>query len=388
VPDSWLPIHPDSGYGLHHLPYAVDDTSVLVAIGDAILDVTACSAALGSTYTPLFAEPTLDRLLAAGPDTWAGVRAELVTWLSNPSRRSSVEPHLQARDEDRLRLPFSVSDYVDFYASEHHAGNLGRLLRPGQPPLLPNWRHLPVGYHGRSGTVVVSGTDIVRPQGQVPPPRPNELPGFGPTRRLDVEVEVGFVVGSPSTRGVPVPVDAFGQHVFGVCLVNDWSARDIQAWEYQPLGPFLGKSFATSISAWVTPLSALGGARIPAGSAATPLAPYLVESQPWGLDLNLQLSVNGELLSRPPYAAMHWSPAQMLAHMTVNGASVRTGDLFASGTVSGSGRDTWGSLIELYDNARFLGDGDVVVITGSAPAMKGRHVTLGDVRGTVVPARS
>jgi fumarylacetoacetase len=370
---AWLPIAPDSGFGLDNLPYGVDHNSVLVAVGDGVLDLTACTRATGSPYADLFAAPTLDKFLAAGAKVWASVRADLTNWLSDPSYRSVVEPLLRGRDDTTLRLPFAVGDYVDFYASEQHATNLGHILRPGQPALLPNWHHLPVGYHGRSGTVVVSGTPIVRPQGQ--------RPDFGPTQRLDVEVEVGFVVGAPSTHGTPVPTSAFPAHVFGVCLVNDWSARDIQAWEYQPLGPFLGKSFATSVSPWLVPLAALSSARVPVGSASRELTPYLREDEPWGLDLTLELRRNGELLSRPPYREMFWSPAQMLAHMTVNGASVRTGDLFASGTVSGPDREQWGSLIELYQNETFLADGDEVVISGWA----GR-LSLGEVRGVITPA--
>ncbi|MDQ1746185.1 MAG: fumarylacetoacetase [Frankiaceae bacterium] len=375
-----MPVAADSGFGLDNLPYGVDDSSVLVAVGDAVLDLTACARAVRSPYAELFAAPSLDALLAAGPATWAAVRAEITTWLTDASYRSTVEPFLGPRDDARLRLPFTVGDYVDFYASEQHATNLGHILRPGEPALRPNWHHLPVGYHGRSGTVVVSGTPVVRPQGQ------RGAGDFGPTRRLDVEVEVGFVVGAPSRHGNPVATGDFAAHVFGVCLVNDWSARDIQAWEYQPLGPFLGKSFATSVSPWVVPLAALSAARAPVGSAGRDLAPYLREAEPWGLDLALELRRNGEVLSRPPYREMFWSPAQMLAHMTVNGASVRTGDLFASGTVSGADRSQWGSLIELSGNTEFLADGDEIVIGGSAPSATGGRLSLGEVRGVVTPA--
>ena len=374
----WLPIAADSGFGLDNLPYGVDDNAVLVAIGDAVLDLTSCARAVGAPYADLVATPSLDGLLAAGPRGWTSVRADITTWLSDPSYRSVVEPLLRDRDDAALRLPFTVADYVDFYASEQHATNLGRILRPGEPALRPNWHRLPVGYHGRSGTVVVSGTPIVRPQGQ--------LPDFGPTQRLDVEVEVGFVVGTPSTHGTPVPLSSFAEHVFGVCLVNDWSARDIQAFEYQPLGPFLGKSFATSISPWIVPLAALSAARVPVASAGRELAPYLRETEPWGLDLTLELRRNGELLSNPPYRDMFWSPAQMLAHMTINGASIRTGDLYASGTVSGPDRSQWGSLIELYGNTDFLADGDEIAISGSAPAASGGTLSLGEVRGIVKPA--
>jgi fumarylacetoacetase len=281
-----------------------------------------------------------------------------------------------------LLLPFTVADYVDFYASEQHATNLGGILRPGQEPLQPNWRHQPVGYHGRAGTVVVSGTPVRRPRGHV---KTDDGIALLPTAKLDIETEVGFVVGVPSARGEPAPINSFADHVFGVVLVNDWSARDIQAWETVPLGPFLGKSFQTSISPWVVPLDALSAARVPAVSSGSALSSYLVEPEPWGLDLDLKVEVNGEVVSRPPYRTMHWSPAQMMAHLTVNGASLRTGDLYASGTVSGSSPDEVGSLIERWGNERFLADGDEVVIRGSAPAPDGSRIDLGEVRGRVQP---
>ena len=381
--ESWLSIPADSPFPLTNLPYGATADGVVVAIGDTTLDVGAVARATGSPYAQMLAAPTLDGLLAAGPDAWADVRAAVAGWLGDAGNRALIEPHLRRRADLELLLPFTVGDYVDFYASEQHATNLGRMLRPGQPALLPNWKHLPVGYHGRSGTVVVSGTDVRRPSGQR---AGADGPTFGPSERLDIEAEVGFVVGTPSRQGTPVPVTDFAAHVFGVCLVNDWSARDIQAWEYQPLGPFLGKSFATSISPWVVPLAALETARVWAPSAHTPLLPYLREHEAWGLDLRLEIRVNDELLSRPPYRLMHWSPAQMLAHMTCNGASVRTGDLFASGTVSGPRRQEWGSLIELWDNTRFLEDGDEVVISAVAPGRDGTMIGFGDVRGRVVPA--
>ena len=322
----------------------------------------------------------LDDFLAAGRSAWQQVCGELMAHEPEPDDPA----HLDVADL-RLLLPFTVGDYVDFYCSENHATNLGRLLRPGQDPLSPNWRHMPIGYHGRSGTVVVSGTPIRRPRGQRRPD-PSAPPVFGPTERLDVEVEVGYVIGVPSRHGVPVPVTDLDEHVFGVCLLNDWSARDIQLWEGQPLGPFLGKSFATSVSSWLVPLDVLAAARIPVPADTAPVLPYLCGTAPAGLDLSLELAINGTVVSRPPYSTMFWSPAQMLAHMTVNGASVRTGDLFASGTVSGIDRDEWGSLFELYDGKKFLADGDEVVIRATAPGPDGVPLALGEVRGTVEPA--
>lgn len=358
--------------------------------GDRVLDL---APALDRALSERVAGPNLDRLLAAGRVVWTELAAAVAV-LEPP------EEHLHDLADVRLRLPFTVADYVDFYSSEHHARNLGRILRPGQPELPASWKHLPVGYHGRAGTVVVSGTDVVRPCGQrVSTSSTTGDPVFGPTVKLDIEAEVGFVVGTPSALGRPVPLGAFADHVFGVCLVNDWSARDIQAWEYQPLGPFLGKSFATSVSAWVTPLSALEAARVaPPPRDPRPL-PYLDDTgaSPYGLDLRLAVRLNGHLVAEPPFAQMYWTAAQQLAHLTVNGASLRTGDLFASGTVSGPEPHQRGSLVELSWNGTepitlpdgsvrtFLEDGDEVVITATAPTAGGGTLELGEVRGRIVP---
>jgi fumarylacetoacetase len=340
--------------------------------------------------------------MAAGPARWAEVRGVLSGLLSDERYREVAEPSLLPIDTVRLHLPFAVADYVDFYSSVEHATNLGRIFRPDSEPLLPNWRHLPVGYHGRSGTIVPSGTPIRRPHGQQ---RGAEGPTFGPTTRLDIELEVGFVVGVPSEMGGPVPIDAAGDHLFGLVLVNDWSARDIQAWEYVPLGPFLGKSFATSISPWVTPLAALEPARIPGRSQhPAPLA-YLHTDQDWGFDVDLEVWLTTETMRKEHidpvqiaatnFRDMYWTPAQQLAHLTVNGASLRTGDVFASGTVSGAEPGSYGSLIELTWNGEsplalpdgtrraFLEDGDEIVLRGSAPGEQER-ITLGEVSGTLV----
>jgi fumarylacetoacetase len=350
---------------------------VVVRVGDHALDLR--EAAHEHQVSDLLNAPSLDPLLAAGPRAWAEVRAAVVSWLA-------AGPELTALADLELRLPFTVADYVDFYASEHHATNVGRILRPGRPPLQPNWHHQPIGYHGRAGTVVVSGTPVIRPSGHVAS-ADGEAPQLRPTTKLDVEVEVGYVVGAPSTRGEPVPVGAFTDHVFGVVLLNDWSARDIQRWETVPLGPFLGKSFLTSVSPWVVPLDALSAARLPVASAGSGLAAYLVETEPWGLDIDLELRVNAEVVSRPPYRTMHFSPAQMMAHLTVNGASVRTGDLYASGTVSGPEADQVGSLLERWNDERYLADGDEVVISATAPGADGSRLDLGSVSGQVAQNR-
>jgi fumarylacetoacetase len=346
--------------------------------GERVLDLSALDA--------VFARPSLNDFMAAGRPAWHDALAAV-------RELGAAEARGVPLADVELLLPFEVGDYVDFYSSLEHATNLGRLFRPDADPLLPNWRRLPVGYHGRSGSVVVSGTDVVRPSGQWVE-RGGAEPSFGPTRRLDIELELGFVVGVPSSMGEPVPCDAFEEHVFGLVLVNDWSARDIQAWEYQPLGPFLGKSFATSISAWVTPLQALAPARVPAPPQDPAPLPYLRATGNWGLDVALEVEVNGEVVSRTNARHLYWTMPQQLAHATVNGASVRTGDLMASGTISGAEPGSYGSLIELTWNGTeplrlrdgtertFLEDGDEVVLRG-----RSGDVELGEVRGRILPAR-
>jgi fumarylacetoacetase len=320
----------------------------------------------------LFAQTTLNPLMAQGPSAWEGAIA---------AARTHDGPRIPLAQAG-LKLPFAVADYVDFYSSLEHATNLGRMFRPDQEPLLPNWRWLPVAYHGRAGSVVVSGTDVVRPSGQRKAPE-EDAPTFGPTRRLDFELELGFVVGVPTELGEGVPVERFADHVFGVVLVNDWSARDIQAWEYVPLGPNLGKSFQTSISAWVTPLSLLDDARVEAPAQDPAALPHLAGGRDWALDIALQVELNGETLSRGNARTLYWTLPQQLAHATSNGAPLRTGDLMASGTISGSEPASEGSMIELYGGERFLEDGDELVLRGHAA----NGIGLGEVRGRVLPAR-
>jgi fumarylacetoacetase len=398
---SWAGIAADHPFSLHTLPYGVFTVAagpqprVGMAVGDAILDLTAASAALWPERAALFRGGSLDALLAAGRPAWTAVRTALTRWLSDQQYAEVLAPLLLPATDARMHLPFTVADYVDFYSCEQHAANVGRILRPDQPALPANWRHLPAGYHGRAGTVVVSGTPIIRPSGQRRGPDGTVV--FGPSTALDFEAEVGFVVGTPSVPGRGVPLSGFADHVFGVCLVNDWSARDIQAWEYVPLGPLLSKSFATSISPWVLPLDALGAARIrPPARDPHPL-PYLDDTsiEPWGLDITLEVALNGHPVSRPPFAGMYWTAAQQLAHLTVNGACLRTGDLFASGTVSGPAPGERGSLLELSWNGSapltladgstrsFLADGDEVSITATAPGPEGTSIGLGEVCGRI-----
>ncbi|HEX2821690.1 MAG TPA: fumarylacetoacetase [Streptosporangiaceae bacterium] len=399
---TWLDLPPDSLFGVANLPYGVFSADgergpgpavprVGTRIGDSVLD-------LGQVLAdPAFGQPSLNAFMAQGRARWSDVRARITELLTDGRHRRAVEAALYPLSAVRLHLPFTPGDYVDFYANEHHAGNVGRLFRPGTEPLTPNWKHLPIGYHGRSGTIVVSGTPVTRPRGQRKDPQ-DSGPVFGPSRRLDFEAEVGFVVGTGSPLGTPVGVGEFADHVFGAFLLNDWSARDLQAWESRPLGPFLAKSFATSISPWIVPLDALEHARVsPPPRDPEPL-PYLADTEKWGLDLALEVRLNRHVVSRPPFATMYWTPAQMLAQMTVNGASTRTGDVYASGTVSGPDRGQRGCLLELSWGGTepialadgsvrsFLQDADEVTITATAPGADGARIGFGAVTGRILPA--
>ena len=353
-----------------------------------VLDLAALAAdgRLPEPRPGVFSAATLNGFLACGRTAWTQV-AERLAELAG-----EVEPI--AADRVEMLCPVDPPDYVDFYSSIEHASNLGRMFRPDAEPLLPNWRWLPVGYHGRSSSVVVSGTPVRRPLGQ----RPGDpSPTFGPSTRLDFELELGFVTGDGPPLGTPIPVSQAREHIFGVVLVNDWSARDIQRWEYVPLGPFLGKSFATSVSAWVVPLDALAGRLVPGPPQDPPPMEYLRTDEPWALDVDLEVALapqGGEetVIARTNARGLYWNMAQQLAHATVNGANVRAGDLYASGTISGSEPGTYGSLIELSWGGRdpvpvsggvrtFLEDGDTVVLRGRAG-----EVALGEVSGTILPA--
>jgi fumarylacetoacetase len=396
---SWVNGVDNSPYGLHNLPYGIfvhgrRSGSVGVRVGDFVLDLAALEERGLLDTSGTMRSETLNAFMALGRSRWEAVRARIVEVLTDEFYQAAVERMLISVDDVTMRLPFAVADYVDFYSSEHHASNVGKIFRPGQPPLTPNWKHLPIGYHGRAGTVVVSGTPVVRPSGQRKAPD-EPAPTFGPSTRLDIEAEIGFVVGTPTEIGDRVSVDDARDHVFGVVLLNDWSARDIQAWEYVPLGPFLGKSFATSISAWVVPFAALDAARVQAPVQDPATLDYLRESDRSGIDINMAVSWNGSVVSRPPASTLYWTPAQQLAHMTVNGASLRTGDLFASGTVSGPNRAEAGSFLELSwggsepiklddgETRTFLLDGDTVVISATAPGPNGTIVGFGEVTGTI-----
>jgi len=386
---TWAPVPSESDFPIENLPFGVvrprgDAARVVARIGDHALDLAAADIAPELTRLP-----TLNALMASGRG--AEVRERAAALLDGPSRDDVLVPLSDAE----VLLPFAVGDYVDFYSSIHHATNLGNILRPGSEPLLPNWKQLPVGYHGRSGTVVVSGTPIERPAGLITDG--SDAPAhLAPTRALDFELEVGFVVGGPvATRIEP---DAADRHIFGVVLLNDWSARDIQSFEYQPLGPNLAKSFATSISPWVVTLDALR-AHLVAPPAQSPLPdPYLRAGRPWAIDLDLTVDLNDTRVTTTSFADMYWTFAQQLAHITVNGATTRAGDLFGSGTVSGPDRGQRGSMIELTwrgaepltlrdgSTRTFIDDGDTVTIRGHCGGRSRPRIGFGEVTGTILPA--
>ncbi|QJY45195.1 fumarylacetoacetate hydrolase family protein [Pseudonocardia broussonetiae] len=358
---------------------------VVARSAEGVVDVGSLADVEGGPHPELLAATTLDPLLAAGRPAWREVHG----WLASRLREDHA-PYVLPPAGLELRLPFTVADYVDFFACERHALNAATIARPSGAALPPNWKHLPVGYHGRAGTVRVTGTPVQRPRGQV---AAGEL---APTRQLDVEVELGFVLGA---SGGPVAMEDALDHVFGVVLLNDWSARDVQAFESRPLGPLLGKSFATSVSGWVTPLDELAAAWTdpPPRDPAPPS--YLQGSTDRGLDVACELLVNGATVSRPPAVDLHWTAAQLVTHLTTNGTPLRAGDLLGSGTISGARRDQRGCLLELSwggtepvavgggASRTYLEDGDEVVIAATAPAVGGGRLELGEVRGRVLPAR-
>ena len=380
-----------SDFPIENLPYGVfsvggKDRRVGAAIGDHILDLASLS-----DFGRLFEAGSIEPLLAAGHGVWSAVRQEAIDLLTT----GDPESHLIPMQEAEMHLPCRIGNYVDFFSSLEHASTTGRVLRPGADPLTPNWRHLPIGYHGRAGSIVVDGTPIRRPQGQR---RASKRPTFGPTTKLDFELEVGFITGQGPELGGSVTTTEAETYIFGLVLVNDWSARDLQAWESQPLGPFLGKSFATTISPWVVPLAALARHRTaPPEQDPAPL-PYLTPPGQ-ATDLDLTASINGAVVTRSNLKTLYWTMSQQLAHATSNGATFSPGDLYASGTVSGSTPGSRGCLLELtangaepitLDNGQqraYLEDGDTVVLSASASGRGKPRIGFGTCAGTILAAR-
>jgi fumarylacetoacetase len=397
---SWVDVPADSDFPVQNLPFGVFSstahrgTRVGVAIGDQILDLREVQRA-GLLHPRFRLVESLHDVLGP-PAEGRAIRARAAELLTEGNDELTVLANrgLIPQADATMHLPFTIGDYVDFYSSEEHATNLGRLFRPDDPPLLPNWKHLPVGYHGRASTIVVSGTPIVRPHGQRKPP--DGPPIFGPSIRLDIELEVGFLTGPGNGPGRPIPIDRAEESIAGLVLVNDWSARDIQAWEYRPLGPFLGKSFATTISPWVVTLDALAPHRVPASLQDPEPLPYLRIEPNLGIDLQLEVELNGTIVARTNFRHVYWTMAQQLAHAASNGTTVRTGDLYASGTVSGPTRESAGSFLERTWNGTdpmvlddgttrtFLEDGDTVILRGWCGGDGSPRIGFGECRGTVV----
>jgi fumarylacetoacetase len=413
---------PDSDFPIENLPYGVfrhgERTRIGVAIGDQILDLQACAsqgllAPLSEELTAACSAALLNPLMSLGPVSWSALRRHLSEILcadrTDTPMQERIEPLLVPMQNATMQLPAQIGDYTDFYASIHHATRVGRLFRPDNP-LLPNYKYVPIGYHGRASSIVVSGAEIRRPCGQTK--GADEEPRFGPARSLDYELEVGFFIGPGNSLGQRIPIAEAEQHIFGLCLVNDWSARDIQSWEYQPLGPFLAKSFATTISPWIVPLEALAPYRVPAlerpAGDPAPL-PYLSSSTSDrdGIDLTLEVYLQSQrmhetgvapiLLSRGNLRDLYWTIAQLLTHHTSNGCNLRAGDLLATGTLSGREAGSEGCLLEKRLNAEsirlpggevrtFLDDGDTVHFRAYAHKPGLPRIALGECTGTLLPA--
>lgn len=423
---SWLRDANDSAadFPLTHLPYGAfvveDQQHLCVAIGSHLLDlhVAAVSGLLPSSLVEACQSPTLNLLMSQGHRAWTLLRNSLTSLLHADAKAEYQEKAgaaLHSIAGTTLRKPVFIPNYTDFYASIHHATRVGQLFRPEQP-LLPNYKYIPIGYHGRASSIVVSGEPIIRPIGQSRPDDPREQPNFLPTNALDYELELALYVGVPSRLGTSIPITDAAGHLFGVSLLNDWSARDIQSWEYQPLGPFLAKSFATSVSPWVTPMAALEPFRVPASPRPTsdpkPL-PYLhssVDQTQGSFNLKLEVLIATEtirtnklapfLLSRSDARDLYWTPAQLIAHQTSNGCNLQTGDILATGTISGRAETAAGCLLELTRNGAhpillptaesrtFLQNGDEIILRGYCEASGHPRIGLGECRATVLPART
>jgi fumarylacetoacetase len=423
---SWLPEanKPTADFPLTHLPYGAVELegqqNLCVAIGGHLLDLHACaeSGLLPASLVDACKAPTLNLLMSQGNRSWTLLRETLTSVLrsdAKPSDRQAAEAALHSIAGATLVKPVHIPNYTDFYASIDHATRVGQLFRPDQP-LLPNYKHIPIGYHGRASSILPSGIPVIRPTGQSRPSSPEQEPQFAPTKSLDYELELALYIGQPNFLGTPIAIGEAERHIFGVGLLNDWSARDIQSWEYQPLGPFLAKNFATTISPWITPMAALEPFRVAAAKHPEgdprPL-PYLhsfSDQQQGSIDIKLQVYLSTEtmranklvpfLLSESNPRDLYWTPAQIIAHHTSNGCNLQTGDLLATGTISGPAEDSAGCLLELTRNGAksillptgelrtFLADGDEIILYGSCEAPGHPRIGLGECRATVLPARN
>jgi fumarylacetoacetase len=405
---SFIEVPPDSDFPIQNLPYGVFSTKtnpnprVGTRLGDWVIDLAFLDEEkLFGEQFGFFADATLNRFMAAGRETWREIRLRLTDLMGRTSSPVKNEALVPVNDV-QMHLPVVIGDYTDFYASREHATNVGIMFRGKENALMPNWLHLPVGYHGRASSVVLSGTDVIRPRGQVKPK--DAPPEFIPTRQLDFELEMGFFIGKGNELGEPISIENAREHIFGMVLLNDWSARDIQAWEYQPLGPFLAKNFATSISPWVVTMDALEPFRVQGPRQDPPPLPYLRVDSAAGYDIHLEVTLqtatmdSPQTISRSNMKYLYWSVDQMLAHHTVTGCNMRVGDLCGTGTISGPTEDSYGSMLELTwrgekpiqlptgETRTFLQDGDTVTMKGYCQG-DGYRVGFGEVTGKILPAR-
>jgi fumarylacetoacetase len=406
-------VPPQSDFTIYNLPYGIFTTTDRsprpgIAIGEQILDLRelARTGLLDDLGIPLgvFRKELLNDFIALGKPVWTRFRERITELLSEGN--DALKPHasqvLVPQGDAEMKMPVQVGDYTDFYSSKEHATNVGQMFRDPENALLPNWKHLPVGYHGRASSIVISGTPIHRPKGQTMPAGADK-PVFGPSRLLDFELEMAFVIGRETQLGEQVPVEKAEDYIFGMVLFNDWSARDIQKWEYVPLGPFLGKSFASSISPWIVTMDALNPFRMENYPQDEPVLPYLESKEPHRFDLNLEVAIQpdgGEenVVTRTNFKYMYWNICQQLAHHTVNGCNVKVGDMCASGTISGPTPDSYGSMLELSwrgqqplqlsdgSERKFIADNDTVIMRGYGEKEDVR-VGFGEVRTKVLPSK-
>ncbi|KAG0319995.1 hypothetical protein BGZ97_000963 [Linnemannia gamsii] len=409
---SFIETKPDSDFSIHNIPFGIISTAhnaaprVATRIGDFAVDLSVLAqAGLFSSVVAdaqgVFSQPTLNLFMSLGKPVWSATRKHIQKLLSASEATLRDNKDLLERavfpiSTVKTHLPANIGDYTDFYASKEHATNVGIMFRGKENALMPNWTHLPVGYHGRASSVVVSGTELKRPQGQRVVVK-GEAPQFGPSLRMDCELEMAFLVGTGNNLGEPITIDNAKDHMFGVVLMNDWSARDIQAWEYVPLGPFLGKNFGTTVSAWVVTMDALEPFLVPGPVQDPKPMAYLAESTASAYDINLESS-KYSVISRSNLKYMYWSFAQQLTHHTVNGCNMRTGDLCGSGTISGPTEDSFGSMLELsWSGAKdiqledgitrkFLKDNDEMILAGWCEK-DGVRVGFGECHGKILPAR-
>ncbi|WNR46930.1 fumarylacetoacetase [Paenibacillus roseipurpureus] len=415
---SFIDVEPDSHFPIQNLPYGVfrplkgGQPRIGVAIGNYVLDLAQLDSAGYFDQTAvsgknIFSQPSLNALMSYSRPVWKELRLTIRRLLDveEPALRDNKglrATALYLQNDVELLLPVEIGDYTDFYASKDHATNVGTMFRGKENALMPNWLHLPVGYHGRASSIVISGTDVRRPQGQMKP-LDSAPPIFGLSRQLDFELEVGCLIGTGNEQGLPVSIEKAEDYIFGLVLVNDWSARDIQSWEYQPLGPFLAKNFATSISPWVVPFEALEPFRVPAPKQDPEPLPYLRQNSPGSFNIQLEVYLQSDAMKRrnrisaSNFSYLYWTMAQQIAHHTIGGCNLRPGDLLASGTISGPAKDSRGCMLELTwrgseplqlengDERTWLEDGDTITMTGWCQG-DGYRVGFGEVTGRVLPA--